>query len=141
LEKRANGEKQVASFVLSLVGGILILVGGVMLVAFSPIPWYYGGMMGGYHGMFSGYYGMMGLFGYWSYFAAAIGLVSGLVVLSGAIMIYTRPAKSVFWGSLILVFSVLSLFGMGGFLFGGILGMVGGLLALFTPESRTSYAV
>lgn len=131
-------ERNVAPFVLSLAGGVLILVGGMMLILFNVTPWYYGGMMGGYHGTYNGYYGMMGLFGYWSYFTIAVGLVSGLVVLLGAIMIYTNPASSTLWGSLVLVFSILSFFGMGGFLFGGILGTVGGLLALFGPENRAS---
>ena len=45
-------------------------------------------------------------------------------------MIYNQPAKATAWGALILAFSILSLFGMGGFYFGAILGVVGGALAI-----------
>lgn len=45
-------------------------------------------------------------------------------------MIYNQPSKTSTWGALILAFSIVSLFGMGGFFFGAILGVVGGILAL-----------
>ena len=61
---------------------------------------------------------------------AVIGIASGIVVLDGAIMVYHQPAKASTWGALILAFSIVSLFGMGGFFVGAILGVVGGILAL-----------
>lgn len=93
-------------------------------------PYY--GMMGGYYGMMNGYYGMMQGFGYggWFYGAAALGLISGIIVLVGAIMTYARPKRAPTWGLLVLVFSILSFFGMGGFFIGAILGIVGGVLAM-----------
>lgn len=95
-------------------------------------PGYHGGMMGGYYGMMGGYYGMMQGFGSsaWFYALAAIGLISGIVILVGAIMVYTQPSKASTWGALILIFSILGFFGMGGFFLGGILGVVGGILAM-----------
>lgn len=125
------GEVPTASFVLSLIAGLLILLGGGVMMAFSYGTPYYG-MMGGYNGMMGGYYGMMQGFGYggWFYGAAAVGLISGIVILVGAIMLYTRPNKATTWGTLVLVFSILSFFGMGGFFLGAILGVVGGILAL-----------
>ena len=70
--------------------------------------------------------------------------VSGIIVLLSAIMLKIRPGEStqglrtccLLWGSLILVFSIVSLFGiyMGGFFIGSvagsILGIVGAALAL-----------
>lgn len=128
-------EKPVASFILSLIAGILILGGSATVVSLSQGEPYYGGMMGGYYygGMMGGYYGMMHGFGFgggWFYGLAAIGIVSGIIILLGAIMVYNQPAKSSTWGALILAFSIVSLFGMGGFFFGAILGVVGGILAL-----------
>ncbi|MDG6901306.1 MAG: hypothetical protein JRM80_05030 [Nitrososphaerota archaeon] len=120
-----------ASFVLSLIAGILILGGAGMMMTFSnAIPYY--GMMGGYYGMMGGYYGVTHGFGYggWFYGAAAVGLIAGIVVLVGAVMIYSRPSKAPTWGLLVLVFSILSFFGMGGFFLGAILGIVGGVLAM-----------
>jgi hypothetical protein len=68
--------------------------------------------------------------------------VSGILVLISAIMLHIRPGEAtrglraccLWWGSIILVFSVVSFFGgsMGGFLVGAILGVVGGALALAT---------
>ena len=69
--------------------------------------------MGGYYGMMQGY-GFGGQF----YLLAAVGVVSGVIILIGGIMLYTQPAKGHTWGAVILAFSVVSLFGMGGFFIG-----------------------
>jgi hypothetical protein len=68
-----------------------------------------------------------------------IGAVSGIVVLISAIMLKIRPGEGTrglrvccrMWGTAILVFSIVSLFGgsVGGYI-GAILGIVGGALAL-----------
>ncbi len=123
-EVRPPSAPPTASFVLSLIAGLLILGGVGMMVTFSYRTPYYG-MMGGYYGMMRG-------FGYggWFYGAAALGLISGIVVLVGAVMIYTRPANASTWGLLVLVFSILSFFGNGGFFIGAVLGVFGGALAM-----------
>jgi hypothetical protein len=132
----AGAEKPMVAFALSLVAGLLILVGSTVAAAFFPAaPYYgygpyYGGMMGGYYG---GYYGMMRGFGFgtwWLYGMVAVGIVSGIGVLIGAIMLYRQPSQAVTWGVVILVFSVVSFLGMGGFFVGAILGIVGGILGL-----------
>ena len=134
-------EKPTAAFVLSLMAGLLILAGSGLAMGSSGQPsYYYGGMMGGYGGMMNGYYGMMGGYGSgWFYGLAAIGLISGVIVLVGAAMIYNNPGKVAGWGALILAFSIVSLFGMGGFFIGAILGVVGGILSLtWKPEQGRS---
>jgi len=68
----------------------------------------------------SGIVGTMGLFG----------LVSGVIVLVSAVILLTGPSQRRTWGVLILVFSVLSFLGLGGFIVGAILGIVGGILTL-----------
>ncbi len=128
-------ERPVVPFVLSLVAGLLVLGGsGTVMSLSSGLP-YYGGMMGGYYygGMTGGYYGMMRGFGFGGggfYGLAAIGIVSGIIVLIGAIMLYSQPAKASTWGAIVLAFSIASLFGMGGFFLGAILGVLGGVLAI-----------
>ncbi len=90
-------------------------------------------------GMMGGFYGMMQWYGYggWFYAAAAVGLVSGVGVVVGSLMMYTKPAKTHVWGALVLVFSLVSFFGMGGFFLGGLLGIVGGILAIvWAPMGR-----
>ena len=115
-----------APFVLSLIAGLLILAGAGMMMTFSYGTPYYG-MMGGYYGTANGYYGMMGG---WFYGAGVVGLIAGIVVLIGAAMIYVRPRSASTWGLLVLIFSIVSFFGMGGFLIGAILGIIGGVLAM-----------
>ena len=93
---------------------------------------YYGGMMGGF-GMMGGWgspFSFMG--GLWF-----IGLTSGIIVIIGAIMLNSRPAEHTTWGTLILVFSIISFFGMGGFFIGALLGVACGALALsWRPPRR-----
>jgi hypothetical protein len=127
-------EKPIAAFILSLIAGLLILGGSGMMMSFAGAPFapYYGGMMGGYYGMMNGYYGMMRGFGSggWFYGFAVIGVISGIIILVGAIMVYNQPSKAPTCGALILAFSIAGFFAMGGFFLGAILGMLGGILAL-----------
>jgi len=132
-------EKPIAALVLSLVAGVLILVGSGLMVGYSGPGGHYGGMMGsgffgmmnGYYGMMNGYYGFMGGYGSgWFFGLAAIGIVSGVIVILGAVMLYNDPGRLAAWGTLILVFSVISLLGMGGFFLGAALGVAGGILAI-----------
>ena len=60
----------------------------------------------------------------------AFGLVSGIIVLGSGVMLQVNPGRRRAWGVLILVFSVLSFLGTGGFVAGAVLGIVGGILAL-----------
>ena len=142
-----NERPQIA-FILSLIGGILILLGGGvssiwfmfggfsmggMMGGFGGMMGGFQGMMGGFQGMMGGFQGMMGSlgipFGFMSGFFL-IGLVSGVIITIGSVMLNARPSEHNAWGMIILVFSIISLLGMGGFLVGAILGIVGGALAL-----------
>lgn len=68
----------------------------------------------------SGIVGVMGLFG----------LASGVIVLVSAVMLLANSGQRKTWGVLILVFSIMSFLGLGGFIVGAILGMAGGILTL-----------
>ncbi|MCL4436373.1 MAG: DUF6114 domain-containing protein [Thaumarchaeota archaeon] len=130
------------AFALSLIGGILMLVsGGLSSMWFMSGSQGFGGMMGGgYGGMMGGYGGMMGGFGVPFGFMSGLsllGLVSGILVIIGALMLNTRPAEHTTWGIIILIFSIISLLGMGGFFIGAILGIVGGALALSWRPSES----
>ena len=135
---QGTAEVPTASFVLSLIGGLLILAGALMTMMFSyGFPYY--GMMGGYYGSPGGYYGMMQGFGYggWFYGITALAAIAGIAVLVGAAMIYTRPGKASTWGLVVLVFSALGFLGVGGFFIGAILGVIGGILAMAWRPSVT----
>jgi Family of unknown function (DUF6114) len=58
------------------------------------------------------------------------GLVCGAIVLMSAAMLLARVGERRTWGILITIFSVLSFVGLGGFVVGAILGIVGGVMTL-----------
>lgn len=113
------------SYLFSLIGGILILLGSLTIFGCGI-----GGCGIGYMGSMMNYMmGGFGLLGFLSYMSL-IGIVSGLVIIYGAFMIKNKPKETRTWGTLILIFSLISLLNMGGFLIGAILGIIGGIFAL-----------
>jgi hypothetical protein len=116
--------------VLALAGGLIIILGGVVFlgVAAFVIPHLNLSNMtvpqgidrASLPGLISGILNVMGAFG----------LVCGSVVLVSATMLLAKVGQRRTWGVLILVFSVLSFIGLGGFVIGAILGIAGGVLAL-----------
>jgi hypothetical protein len=116
--------------ILALVGGIVILLGGVVFVAasvfilphldYANLNTPQGLTPGSIPALVSGVVGVMGV----------LGLVSGVIVLVSAVMLLANVGERRTWGVLILVFSVLSFLGLGGFIVGAILGIVGGILTL-----------
>ncbi|MGC8975665.1 MAG: DUF4064 domain-containing protein [Thermoprotei archaeon] len=119
-------ERPTAAFILTLISGILVLLSVLLLfVAASllsstssefpeilPYP--------------------VGLIGTWITIIGVIGLVFSILILVGALMIYSGEPGKVKTGSiLVLIFSILSLFTTGGgFFIGFILGLIGGILGL-----------
>jgi len=142
--KMTTVEKPGTAFILSLIGGIFILVGGgamTMLGLWGSSYGNYGnygyGMMGGYgyggwNGMMGPGFGMMGGLGYGFGLIGVLGLIFGAIVIISAVMLNSKPEQHSTWGTMILIFSVLSIFGsmMAGFGIGLILGAIGGILAL-----------
>lgn len=125
--------RPVAAFILSLIGGVFILLGAAIMSMFAFGTLNMSGMMGMMTGTMSGMYGGTGM-GMMVGFApvlAVLGFASGILVILGAVMLYSRPIESQLWGAIILAFSLVSILGgMGGFVVGLILGVVGGTLAL-----------
>lgn len=119
------------AFVLSLASGLIILLGGIL-------PWLFfanfqtprmGDMMGG----------MMRSWGYGPLFMGGwlfpLPLVAGAIVLFGAIMMNARPQETHNWAIIVLIFSVIGLIGLGLSTLGGIIGIVGGAIALSERRS------
>ena len=133
-------ERPTAAFVLSLIAGIFSVLGGGMRSMMGSFFGPYGfGMMYGYAGYgmmgygYSGYgngYGLTGGLGFELF--GLLGLIFGVIVIVSAFMLNSRPQEHSTWGVLIVIFSVLSIFGgaMGGFGAGLILGLIGGVLAI-----------
>jgi hypothetical protein len=116
--------------IISLIGGIIILLGGVVFLGAAAyvipnmnlnnvkVP--QGMSAADLPRLISGVLSVMGGFG----------VVCGGIVLLSATMLLAKVGERRTWGILILVFSVLSFVGLGGFVIGAILGMIGGILAL-----------
>lgn len=125
------------AYILSLIAGILIIVSG-SFTAFFTYTW----LARWEAPSISRIPGSM--VPHWDYWAvnpltfariifitiAALGLVSGVVILVSALLLRSRSKEHTTWGTLILIFSILSFFGIGGFLIGALLGIVGGALAI-----------
>jgi len=122
--------------ILALMGGLMMILGGVIFVgaAVYVIPHLNLGNITVPQGinaaalpaLISGVLTVMGSFG----------LVCGAVVFVSATMLLAKVGQRRTWGILILVFSVLSFIGLGGFVVGAVLGIVGGILTLrWKPSS------
>jgi bacteriorhodopsin len=61
---------------------------------------------------------------------SVIALVCGVIVLMGALMLRVQPRNHTIWAAIIIVFSVISFVGMGGYFIGAILGLIGGIFEL-----------
>lgn len=132
-------EKPTAAFLLSLVAGIFIILGAGLISLMGMFAGYgsgYGlmGMMNRFGGVGRGY-GMMGqgfgMMGYAFGFMAILGVIFGAIVIISAYMLNSKPKEHTTWGTLIVIFSVLSIFGgAAGIGVGLILGIIGGILGI-----------
>lgn len=128
-QQATSGYPRAAS-ILAIVGSVLIILCGALLMAvsvfilpnvsFASVQTPTGLAPGSLPRLVSGIVGGIGLFG----------LVSGVIVLASAVLLLAVPNQTRTWGVLILVFSILSFLGLGGFVIGAVLGIVGGILAL-----------
>jgi hypothetical protein len=115
--------------ILALVGGALIVLVDVFLLAIAIVvlphlnytnftsPRGYTGSPGS---LASGFVSAIAIFG----------LICGTIVLVSSVMLRFMPAQRQTWGTLTLVFSILSFFGFGGFIVGAVLGIVGSIMIL-----------
>jgi hypothetical protein len=62
--------------------------------------------------------------------SALVGIVSGLVVLVGALMLGSKVGENSVWGAVITGFSAIALIGGGVFLVGSLLGLLAGIVAI-----------
>lgn len=134
-------DHNIPSIVLLLVGGSLILVGGLGSLAWSSMFTFmnsgmmdYDMMMGNmmndrmtwmmnnqpWHNMILGF--------------SVVGISSGIIVIASGLLIYRKPSNAQLYGILGLVFSTIGFLGMGGFVIGSVLGILGSILALFLKK-------
>jgi hypothetical protein len=128
--EKPNSAYPKTAALLALVGGMIMILGGAIFIGvasfviphlnLSNLTVPQGMDRASLPGLISGVLTVMGGFG----------LVCGAIVLISATMLLAKVSARRTWGILILVFSVLSFVGLGGFVVGAILGIVGGVLAL-----------
>lgn len=141
MEEALPLQERSSAFVLSIVAGVLILLGGfVRAIYISALST--GSRFPGLSRLAVSVIGPTGLrFGTAiALMTATLVIVSGILVLVGAVMLDLAAQRISIWGVVIVVFSALGLFAGGGFLatLGSLLGMVGGVLAItLTSASRS----
>lgn len=110
------------AYLLSLIGGILILFFSLIYAAILAV--------------FASLFAAVG-FGLGAGIAIALAILAlffGIIILYFALQLKRSPQQSRTYGILILVFSIISFIGGGGFYIGAILALIGGILAIiWTP--------
>lgn len=102
------------AFVLGLTGGVLIVVASMFFIL-----------------LFSGFFGFN--------FRDLLALIFGILVIVGSVLMYRFPSQHVTWGVIVLIFSIASIIGFGGFIAGLVLGIVGGALGIaWNPQAYTA---
>jgi len=126
-------EKPTGAFITSLLGGLLIIFNGLTVIIMSRVWNIFSVLRYPYFGVVRrlAFRLLLGI--------GILDLISGIIVVISSIMLNLEPENHVKWGTLILIFSVLSIFGgIGVYGIGVILGVVGGLLAITWKPKSTS---
>ncbi len=69
---------------------------------------------------------------------SAVLLLAGVAILVGSYLLHRKPEQSEKWGYLILMGAVTSLFWIGGFLIGPILGILVGAIAIYRSKKEAA---
>ena len=116
------------SYQLSITAGILILFSGIALSQWHlALSWDFTWMSGPPKILSSNI----------DYLTILLILCGGFVIASGIIMMKWRVTKML--GIVVILFSALSLTEMGGFFFGGVIGIIGGILAFKADTSKHGF--
>ncbi len=116
------------SYQLSIAAGILILFSGIALAQWHlALSWDFTWMTGPPRMLSSNI----------DFLTVVLILCGGFVIASGIIMMKWRVTKML--GIVVILFSAFSLTEMGGFFFGGVIGIVGGILAFKADTSKLSF--
>jgi len=107
-----------------VLAGLLILVVAALLSSFSGIP-----LPSPISFTLQGLQDFATLLG-------GVEVILGLAVIVCAVLLNAHPEGHVMWGSIIMLFSLVSIVGSGGFIIGLVLGFAGGLIAvIWKPPS------
>jgi|SRR5271157_2082614 len=120
-----------SAYLLSLIGGILIILEGfLVIVAGLLLSAVIGSDIPGASAAAAFVVGF-----------GLIGVIFGLLIVFWAFRLKSNPGSARTMGILIIVFSVISLVGGGGFYIGSILALIGGILAVIWHPTMVSQPV
>jgi membrane-bound metal-dependent hydrolase YbcI (DUF457 family) len=116
------------AFILSLVAGILITVGGVLMSVLGAICGFCIAGVGSARGQAGAGLGA----GLMVLLLMSLGVISGILVLVGAMLIHRGDVHSIKNGSfLVIIFSLLGLAGLNPLsLIGTVIGLIGGIIGI-----------
>ncbi len=125
------GNTRSPQFILSFAGGIIILLGGIV-----SLLW----LLVGFQASFDPLVDLRNMLGEQEFRAFQIrytvaGLSSGVAVILISFMLRMKPEESRRWGFMVIVLSAMSILGMGGFIIGMALGIIGGVIAILKGKS------
>ncbi len=135
----SDNKNPVMAATLSITGGALILINSIfsiiLFMIYGNLGWFTAwscpcGMMWRWGGSM-----MLWPFGGMMIFTSIIAVVSGIILITGGLMIRANPRDTSLWGVIILIFSIISFLGGGGFIAGSLIGLVGGIIAITTGQS------
>ncbi len=128
------------AYVISLIAGALIIIGGLVRAASTgviPTRAYGTGFKIASTTLRAANLNVTNTF---LQLSAMVGVITGIIVLVGAVMLSSQSHQNATWGTVILVFSAFSLIGGGGFFIGSILGIFGGIIAItWRPTSPATH--
>ena len=101
-----------AGLVVSVMAGAIVLVNALWTLLFFPFYQYILNILG------------LGFLGAYGLIIVIVGLISGLLMMVGAALIYL-PGKERAGAVLVLLFSIVSIIVLGGFIVGMTMGIIG----------------
>jgi hypothetical protein len=105
-----SSDRPGAAYIISLIGGIFVILGGVIIAVLGAAFTF---MLGGIGGIFG-----------------VLGVGWGILIIVFASRLNSDPGSHSTSGALIIVFSVLSFLGTGGFIVGAVIGIITGVMIL-----------
>ncbi len=125
------GNTRSPQFILTLAGGIIILLGGIVSLLWLLVD---------FQGSFDPLVDLRNMLGEQEFRAfqiryAVAGLSSGVAVILVSFTLRMKPEESRRWGFMIIALSAMSILGMGGFIIGMALGIIGGAIAIMKGKS------
>jgi glucan phosphoethanolaminetransferase (alkaline phosphatase superfamily) len=137
----ASNQATTFAFIVSLIGGLIIAV-----ISIINVLWFSSGAgsFGGYgtymHSMMDSYHNFMGSYATSTSFFTGLSLIAvicGVIIIMAAILLQVQPHQHNIWAAVIIVASIVSFVGMGGYFIGAVLGIVGGAFQLAIKPNRT----